>query len=285
MANYYVSGYQPPNNITSREGVKALQQQLNAQGANLKVDGIWGAKTQAAYKAGGHGGGNSHAQQYAAGISSYMKSLQPLFDAPAIDYTPTPTAELQNGIAGYLRPGVELAIKNRKEQTATNRAELDADAYSRGMGASTYVTDVKSRQMDAESEDIAAMESSYAAAVAQQLMEAVQRERERYLNVEMYNAQQRTNAQQLAFATAQGAYADYLNQLQSAQKKSSSKSASKNANATSLKNIRIYLGNISDAQRHDIYTGATAQGRVARDEIIASVGPSGYLQLQEEYRA
>ena len=48
---YYLTGYTTPVGVTDRAGVEAIQQQLNAQGASLKVDGIWGPKTDAAYKA------------------------------------------------------------------------------------------------------------------------------------------------------------------------------------------------------------------------------------------
>lgn len=52
MANYYSKGYQSAANkagATDTASVKKIQQQLNAAGANITVDGIWGANTQAAY--------------------------------------------------------------------------------------------------------------------------------------------------------------------------------------------------------------------------------------------
>ncbi len=51
MAGYYLNGYAPPEGVTSREQVKEMQKRLNASGASLKVDGVWGPKTQAAYSA------------------------------------------------------------------------------------------------------------------------------------------------------------------------------------------------------------------------------------------
>ena len=44
MANYYVKGYTPPAGIKSTEDVKRKQKELG-----VKVDGIWGPNTQAAY--------------------------------------------------------------------------------------------------------------------------------------------------------------------------------------------------------------------------------------------
>lgn len=43
---YYLDGYQPPSGIQDREGVIAMQRQLG-----VTVDGIWGPKTEAAYRA------------------------------------------------------------------------------------------------------------------------------------------------------------------------------------------------------------------------------------------
>ena len=40
---------------------------------------------------------------------------------------------------------------------------IDVDAYSRGMGSSTWVTDAKQRLQDAEADDIAQMEANYQA--------------------------------------------------------------------------------------------------------------------------
>ncbi len=48
--NYHTSTQTPPDGIDSREKVIKLQQMLNENGANLVVDGIYGDKTNAAYK-------------------------------------------------------------------------------------------------------------------------------------------------------------------------------------------------------------------------------------------
>ena len=65
MTGEYPEGYTPPSSGGSGHGsnynseTADIQKQLNAMGANLTVDGIWGAKTQAAYEKyfGGPGGG------------------------------------------------------------------------------------------------------------------------------------------------------------------------------------------------------------------------------------
>ncbi|HAY19588.1 MAG TPA: hypothetical protein DCY17_01955, partial [Clostridiales bacterium] len=69
---------------------------------------------------------------------------------------------------------VDSAIDNRREHGETTLAELDADAYSRGMGGSTYLSGMKRREYDAVAADIAMLEANYNAQLAKYLYEATQ---------------------------------------------------------------------------------------------------------------
>lgn len=79
MANYFVSGYAPPKGVDSKEKVKQIQATLG-----VKQDGIWGAKTQAAWNGQGYGqlwkpeGGSSQAPE-----QSRMKHVVEGFVPPA----------------------------------------------------------------------------------------------------------------------------------------------------------------------------------------------------------
>lgn len=285
MASYYVTGYSPPAGVSDSGAVRAIQQQLNASGAGLKEDGIWGPKTQAAYQ--GQGGPTAAVQQLTSGMGAFMQGIQSLLSVPKIDYQPQSAPSLQAQLEAGLRPGVDQAIKTRQEQTLKNRAELDADAYARGMGKSTYVTDVKDRQMEYEADDIAAMEGQYSATLAQLLMDAVEKERARALQVQQYNAERQAEVDKLAFSTAQGAYSSYVTSLQQAQEKQTSgtKSAKQAARATSPENCYQYLELLSPKEREAVYAGRTSEDRVVRDELIASLGESGYLRAQGLYPA
>lgn len=79
-------------------------------------------------------------------------------------------------------------------------AELEADAYSRGMGSSSFVSSMNAREQDDVQSDIAAIEAQYAAAIAEQLYKAMNTYNEMNLQAQMFNAQMRQNAQNSAAA-------------------------------------------------------------------------------------
>ena len=97
-------------------------------------------------------------------------------------------AELANQIAAYLRPYTENAINSRKQQTIQNRAAIDVDAASRGMTPSTWVTDAKLRQAQAEASDITNLENQYLSNLYQGVFNADQAQRERAQQAAMQNA-------------------------------------------------------------------------------------------------
>jgi len=274
MANNSVAGYAPPPGVTDREGVKRLQRQLNAGGAGLAVDGIWGPRTEAAYQA------RNREDAGESMFGSYMREMESLLGTPALSYTPQSAASLQAQLAGMLRPGVDEAIAERRKATEEYGAALDADAWARGMGRSTYVTDVKNRQMQDEAADIAQLESAYTAALAERLMEAVGAERDRALSAAQYNAEQQAATKKLAFSAAQDAYGEYLSARGTAE---SSGGGTDGAKATTEENCRKFLSLLTPQQRKNIYDGATEQDRVYRSELIASLGRSGYVAIQQEY--
>lgn len=226
-ANYYLSGYQSlvPQGYESRESVASIQQQLNMMGANLSVDGVWGPKTNAAYQAFGSAGGENYGTAN-YGTNSYGASgygldggmdLSSLYDQALgilspnyVSYNVPSYNSLMSDNAGILRPQYDSAIAQRQRQTLENRSEIDVDAASRGMGRSTYVTDVKSRAMDKEAEDVAKFESEYSAALAKAVQEQYDRHLANKLAADQFNAQAQLAAQNAAFNYASGSYKDNL---------------------------------------------------------------------------
>ena len=125
-------------------------------------------------------------------------------------YTPLDEQTLTERISAVLRPLYDRAVAAIFRNNQRSDAELDADAISRGMGSSTFVTDVKRRQDNAAADDVRELESDYGAKLADQLYKAMEGERDRMLEVEKFNAQQRNAAMEQAFAAAKYLYQAYL---------------------------------------------------------------------------
>ena len=78
-----------------------------------------------------------------------------------MSYTPLDEKTLTERISAVLRPVYDKAIAAIFQRNRHADAELDADAISRGMGSSTFVTDVKRRQDSAAADDARELEDEY----------------------------------------------------------------------------------------------------------------------------
>lgn len=227
---------------------------------------------------GSSGSGGSSGTSDADILSGLIAEMYEQFEPQEITYHAKSEEEIRASISEWLRPSYDQAIANRKEQTLTNKANLDADAIARGMGASTYVTDVKNRQQNAESSDIATMESDYGATLAEYVSEGVETENDRLLEVQKFNAEQRQAAYELAYSAAIALFPYY-------RKKSSggSGSSSSSVTGTSRENVESFLSLLSSDERTEVYQATTTTGAQYRAEIIATVGYTGYIQMQGKY--
>ena len=102
-------------------------------------------------------------------FEDYYKRLLEALQSYGVDLTLPTLEELYDQLEAFLRPGVDAAIKGRKDYGDTVLAELDADAYARGMGSSSYLSSMKYREYEDIARDIAALESDYGAALAEYL--------------------------------------------------------------------------------------------------------------------
>ena len=109
--------------------------------------------------------------------------------------------EFAGEAANYLSRYLDNSIASRRRQTADARAASDVDAYSRGMGASTWLSDAKNRLAMNEAADITAMQNNYLGQVGEQAFNAYQN----YLNRDL-QAQTQNAANALAAAQANAAY-------------------------------------------------------------------------------
>lgn len=261
MANY--PGYTPPSSITTPEQIKELQRQLNANGAKLDVDGKWGPQTSAAYTASG-GTSSVIPAQY----KNYLSELQTLLSPQKVAYTPTSEDQYRAQIQAALRPGYDQAITQRKSATNTNKAEIDADAAARGMGSSTWVTDVKDRQSGYEADDISTMEGQYNSQMMSALMTALQNEKANQLAVDQSNAELTANANSQALGLAGDFYSQYLSNLNGSGSGSGSKSKGSGWES--------YINELTPAERSEFFFGDSAEAQTYSAQAASELGPSFY---------
>ena len=158
-------------------------------------------------------------------FSDYYTAVAAYFTPETVSYSPLDAGAISALLAKSLRPVYDNAIERRRENTATYNANLDADAYARGIGSSTYVTDVKQRNYRDESRDVETLESSYGAQLAEKLYDALAAQSKQQLEADKFNAEQRNNAASRAYSAATALY--------NASKSSGSSGSAKAADAES----------------------------------------------------
>ena len=126
----------------------------------IKDTGKWDSASQKAYR-----------QQMAAegaikNVDDLAARIMKQYNLPSTDMD-----TIRASVEGYLRNSYDKAIAQQEEQTAETRALVDLDAYSRGMGASTWDTDAKMRLEDAKLETIASIESDYMANLSKAVLD------------------------------------------------------------------------------------------------------------------
>ncbi|MBQ5587590.1 MAG: hypothetical protein IIU73_03120 [Selenomonadales bacterium] len=128
--------------------------------------------------------------------NDYLKKMQDqmISRAETIEYNPQSASTLKSALAKALRPDVDRAIQSRQKTAAQNRAAIDADAAARGMGSSTWVTDVKNRQNDAAASDISNLEGDYISTLYGNLLNRMGAQEQNKLSVDQFNASQRQAA-------------------------------------------------------------------------------------------
>lgn len=224
--------------------------------------------------AGGRRTGRSDADVF----QGLVEQLSGAYKPERIAYRRREKDELLSEISAWLRPAYDAAIAERENATSRYRAELDADAIARGMGSSSYVTDMKHRQLLAEANDVGALESDYAAALAKQLSDALETERERAYEADVFNANAENEARQKAYDAALTLFAAYKADRRRGGGRSKVKT-------TSAANCEAFLSGLSPRERGAIYNGSTSMGAAYRSELIASVGESGFAALKRKYPA
>lgn len=143
-------------------------------------------------------------------FETFYEKTKKQYTPTLMEYTGTDMEALREQIVTWLRPSYEQALKKQEKQAALYNGKLDADAWSRGMGSSTYVSDLKYRRQNELQENRANLEASYGAALAEQLVKAWEKQLEYRMEVEKFNAQAKNEANEKALTAAEKLYQSYL---------------------------------------------------------------------------
>ena len=253
-------------------------------------------------------------------FESLFREMMERYRPETVAYTPVDENVLRDTIIEWLRPAYDQAIARRREQTDRSNAELDADAWARGMGASTYVTDVKGRAFRNEARDVDDLESDYASTLAGHLFDALKSQQEQKVEVDRFNAEQQNLANERATEAALKLYQTYLNAMQQEEEpkaasysgggtsKSNAKDAvkkvqssvskiasafmnaakqntgTKTASGVDLKTATNLIARMTPQQRNALYSGKGTYAQQYR-EILNGIGSSAFTALMRQYPA
>ncbi len=277
MASYYLAGYATPEGVSSRADVKKYQQRLG-----VKADGVWGPITQAAYE-------RSRAVENPMELfNQYFSGLMSSVQTPTVSVETPNREELLADYSAAMRPGVELAIGNRRKRGEAARAEMDADAYSRGMGASTYVSSMKEREGDDVESDVAMLEAGYTAALAERVAASLEKYAALKLQAESQNANNAISAQNSAMSLAGQWYGAYLSGLGKASASGGSRSGGAKSAADPYPNryglsdaeYEDFVRGLTTSERNKLYYSAEEDWADCRQEILEALGPDAYAKLR-----
>lgn len=170
------------------EEVKALQRRLNASGANLKVDGVWGPKTQAAFEA--YGTKTVNTSSNASKMNSNANAAKATYAAPKIEYmqyTPMTEAQKRSIARAQVDPAYDVQLKELEAGYAQARQDNENEALKRGMSRSSYVMDVRSALDAHKAEDKSALIGERAARIQALIAELTQKDSEKAQSARKYN--------------------------------------------------------------------------------------------------
>lgn len=259
---------------------------------------------------GGGSGGGGGSQNPDSGktntpsLDALFKKLLGYYDPETVGFTPIDEDTLAETIGKWLRPAFEQAIDNRRRETERINAELDADAWSRGMGSGSYLSDVKERQYRGEASDIDALEGSYASQLAGHLYDAMKEQQAKKVEVDKFNAEQINHAREQAMNAAQALYNALLAKTGggSGSGKSGGRSSSSGAGGStgdsildkllddmnnsaksSYKTIANTVSRMSPQERRRLYDRSDPKYMTLRSEILWSLGEGEYAKLMKAF--
>ena len=293
-AQYYQAGYTPPAGVNSATGVKEYQRMLG-----VDVDGIWGPKTQAAYEPylagqntqtssgnwlwGAPGSQGASSQGGTDLFNRYYQTILGQLQVPTINLNIPSEDAVRQQWQDALRPSLDAAISRRQSASQSIRAELDADAVSRGMGSSTYVSSLKERESAEAQDDIDELQAQYGATLAERIATSLQAYEQMRLNAQQYNLQAQAAAQQAALNLAGSWYSDYVAQQNALAQLQAKSYQSSTSSSLSADDYLTYVENLSSGQRKLLFSSGQSYWKVRREELEAALGTNTYQILRNRY--
>ena len=252
--------------------------------------------------AGGQQSSGTDQESGASGFEDYYNRLIAALRSYGIDMALPTLSELYDQLSSFLRPSVDAAIENRRSYGDTVMAELDADAYSRGMGGSSFLSGMKEREYNAAARDIAAMESNYNASLARYLYDASNELRQIQLRFEQMRREQEyelardreRRAHEIALAEQRRQHELALARLRAQQSGRGNGSAGsdggESGEALSEDDLRanynayvVYMECISEQDRYDMFHSNDPYWQRIRSEMASSLTSSAYSRLRSLY--
>lgn len=198
--------------------------------------------------------------------------------------------ELYAQLSAFLRPSVDAAIENRRRHGDTVMAELDADAYSRGMGGSSYLSSMKGREYDNIERDVAALETGYTSTLAEYLYNASQelagiQAQFAAMQLQHQYDMQKLHAQQ---QYASGRYGSHgsgsgTGGSGSAGSESSGPALTEHDYEANYSAYDVYMQCISDEDRYRLFHSSEAKWAAIREDMLSCLTPEGYEMLRSLY--
>ena len=235
-------------------------------------------------------------------FDGYYQSVYGLLSTAPVTVNAPSYEELYELYSTMLRPDTDAAIDARNQAAAANMAELDADAYSRGMGSSTFVTSMHGRELSTASSDIAQLEAQYASTLAAQLMNAMNEYNRMSLQAQMFNAQLDSDARSDAYSAAFNAYGTGGGRFSgtggivfspsgslsgssgsSGSSHGSGSSGSSGSGSMSLASCTSYLNMLSPTDRANFFHSDDPYWAARRNEMMSSLGAQQYAYLCSLY--
>ena len=221
---------------------------------------------------------SSLAEQLAALLGNALSGSGGYANAGGVSVQAPDYDSLVELFEAYLRPTYDRAIENRQAAAQTSMAELDADAYSRGMGASTFVSSMREREQDDMNSDIAMLETEYASALSEKLYEAMAAYSKLKLEADIYNAENALSASGTGRSTGRSSG------------RGSGKTGATNSGTGMSGKVKFgfdecksLLGKFSTSERYDFFMSGDPYWKQMRSEMIEAIGRDRFEYLKDSY--